>query len=354
MVSNTNGINNKELTPELVEAAYYLLLGRTPDNPEALSAGVDIHKDTLTLRKNFAKYPETQRALFELLFDHMPFRDILVKSKRGFEIYINLSDLGVSSEIFLFDEFEPHNETLILETVKPNETFLDIGANVGWFTLIAAQKIQKDWQPSLGEIGKVIGFEANTNTTKRLMGTVQNSTLRDLITIYNVALAPELSMLKFEDIEKGNIGGGQVRQVPLDHKSQNYNRIKSKYKNVPDPFGDCKQTPIPAAPLDSLLSEETQKIGLVKMDVEGSEPFVLKGATETFKRHKPKLMIEFHKDKLEYSSDHTAADVMALLSNMNYSLYDFQSENRQKLSVSDVDKILDYYGYFDFLALPNS
>ncbi len=346
-------LNNKVLTPELVEAAYYLLLGRAPDSPESLEAGVDFHKDTLNLRKNFSEYPEARRALFALLFERLPFRDVLVKSKRGFEIYINLWDLGVSSEIFLFDDFEAQNEKLILDTLKPNETFLDIGANIGWFTLIAAQKIQTDWRPEMGDIGKVIGFEANTNTAKRLMGSVQNSAYRDLITIYNVALAPELSILKFEDIERGNIGGGQVRQMPVEHKSANYDRIKEKYQNVHESFGDCKHTLIPAAPLDSLLSEETQKIGLVKMDVEGSEPFVLRGATETFKRHQPKLMIEFHKDKLEYSSDHTATDVMALLSDMNYSLYDFQGENRAKLSPREVDEILEHHGYFDFLALPN-
>ena len=353
MTDDGNTLNNKLLTPELVEAAYYLLLGRAPDSPDSLGAGVDFHKDTLTLRKNFAEYPEARRALFTLLFDHLSFRDVLVKSKRGFEIYINLSDLGVSSEIFLFDDFEVQNEKFILDTLKPNETFLDIGANIGWFTLIAAQKIQNDWRSEMGEIGKVIGFEANINTAKLLMGSVQNSAYRDLIKIYNVALAPELSILKFEDIDRGNIGGGQVRQMPVEHKSANHDRIQEKYKNVPDPFGNCKQTPIAAAPLDSLLADETQKIGLVKMDVEGSEPFVLRGATDTFKRHQPKLMIEFHKDKLEYSSDHTAADVMALLSDMNYSLYDFQGNNRGKLSSPEVDIILEHYGYFDFLALPN-
>ncbi len=344
--------NSLALTPELMNAAYHILLGRAPESPELLTTGVGIHKDTATLRKNFATYPETRRALFALLFDHLPFNDILVKSKRGFQIYINLSDMGVSSEIFLFDEFEPHNEKFILETLKPNETFIDIGANIGWFTLIAAQKIQQNWHEGLGPIGQVIGFEANINTAKLLMGSVQNSPYRDLIKIYNVALAPELAILKFEDIKHGNIGGGQVRQVAEGHKSKNHDRIKEKYADVPDPFGDCKQTAIPAAPLDSLLANKTQKISLIKMDVEGSEPFVLRGAVETLKRHKPKVMIEFHKDKLEYSSDYSPADVMAQLSDMNYDLYDFQSQDRQKLSVADLDKILDYYGYFDFLALP--
>jgi FkbM family methyltransferase len=349
---DTPNKNSLTLTPEILEAAYHILLGRAPESPDVLSAGVNLHKDTATLRKNFASYPETRRALFALLFDHLPFNDILVKSKRGFQIYINLSDLGVSSEIFLFDEFEPHNEAFILETLMPNETFIDIGANIGWFTLIAAQKIEKDWRESMGPKGQVIGFEANINTSKLLMGSVQNSPYRDFIKTYNVALAPELSMLEFEDIKHGNIGGGQVRQVPEGHVSKNHDQIKEKYADVPDPFGDCQKTPIAAAPLDNFLANETQKIGLIKMDVEGSEPYVLRGAKETFKRHQPKLMIEFHKDKLEYSSDHSAADVMRLLSDMNYVLYDFQSTSRQALSVSDVEKILDHFGYFDFLALP--
>ena len=340
------------LTPDIVKAAYHLLLGRPPESPDTLQAGVEFHKDTATLRKNFAAYPEARRAMFTLLFDHLPFDDILVKSKRGFQIYINLSDLGVSSEIFLFDEFEPHNEKLILDTLKPNETFLDIGANIGWFTLIAAQKIAQDWDESMGPMGQVIGFEANINTGKRLMGSVQNSPYRDNIKIYNVALAPQLSVLKFEDITHGNIGGGQVRQMPDGHISKNHDEIQAKYKDVPDPFGNCKQTIIPAIPLDTLMADHAQKIGLIKMDVEGSEPFVLRGASETLKRHKPKIMIEFHKDKLEYSSDHSAEDVLNLLSDLNYDVYDFQGENTQSLAAADINSILDHQGYFDFLALP--
>lgn len=340
------------LTPEIVETAYHLLLGRPPENDKVIQEGVAFHKNLSNLRQNFSTYPEGRRAIFDLLSKNVPFDCIKIKSKRGFYIYINLRDTGVSREIFLFDEFEPHNELFILENLDPNEVMLDIGANVGWFSMIAAQKIYNAKHKNADLLGRIIGFEANLNTAKLLTGSVQDSVFRDLVQIYNVALSSENGVLSFEDMDLGNIGGGQVRQLPDNFETQNHHDIKAKYEGKGEAFGECKQTAIPAVPLDSLLSRETQKIGFVKIDVEGSEPFVLRGAEETFSRHKPKILIEFHKDKLEYSSDCTPADLALQLDKMNFDIFDFQHKPSEKLSPKDVESIVEDKGYYDFIALP--
>ncbi len=329
------------LTLDLMRAAFQILLGRDAESEAHAWESAKHYKTVKALREQFAVYPEVRRSVFAMLSDQIPFDIIKIRSKRGFDILINLKDTGVSKEIFLFDEFEPHNEAFITAHLVPGETFVDIGANIGWFSLIAAQR----------GAGQVLAFEANRRTCKMLTESVQMSPWRDLIEIYNVALAPSAGVLNYEDIQSGNIGGGQVHQTDYRH-TQNADIIADKYAATADAFGDAPMAAVPAASLDSLLADYEGKIGLVKMDVEGSEPYVLRGAAQTLARHRPKLLIEFHKDKLEFSGDCSIAQLTAQLSDFGYDLYDFQSDKNTKLTGNDALYIVNNAGYYDFMALP--
>jgi len=105
-------------------------------------------------------------------------------------------------------------------------------------------------------------------------------------------------------------------------------------------------------PLDEVLEDHRQDIGLIKMDVEGSEPSVIRGAKETLKRFKPDMLVEFHGDKLRLVSDATPASLVAQIADLGYAFYDFQSENKQALSSEEITQIVDANGYYDFIAKP--
>ena len=341
-----------ELTPDVVAAAYHLLLDRAPDAGSSLEDGVNYHKTVKALRKNFAATPEGTKNLFELLFPHLPFDIITVKSKRGYDIKINLKDLGVSSSIFLTDDFEPHIEQYICSHIDPCKSFIDIGANIGWFTLIAGRKMAQYWTPEKGERGRVISFEANANTAKILMSNVVASPYRDQIDVFPYALSDSTDILYFEDMKVGNIAGSSVYPNPLNHLNSVQQGILAKYNGSYEAVGQNPLLKTPCLPLDEVLEDHRQDIGLIKMDVEGSEPSVIRGAKETLKRFKPDMLVEFHGDKLRLVSDATPASLVAQIADLGYAFYDFQSENKQALSSEEITQIVDANGYYDFIAKP--
>ncbi|MCX7827376.1 MAG: FkbM family methyltransferase, partial [Verrucomicrobiae bacterium] len=70
-----------------------------------------------------------------------------------FKIYVRLNDFGVGLPIFLRRAYEPYVTTAICRFLKPGCVFVDIGANIGYHTLMAAARV--------GAGGSVIAFEPN-------------------------------------------------------------------------------------------------------------------------------------------------------------------------------------------------
>jgi len=341
-----------KLTTDVVEAAYHLILGRAPDTGSSLEDGVKYHKTVEGLRKNFSATPEGRKKLFELLFTHLPFDIITVRSKRGYDVQINLKDIGVSSSIFLTDDFEPHVEQYICSHIDPCKTFVDIGANIGWFTLIAGRKMAQYWSAEKGEHGRIISFEANANTAKILMSNVVASPYRDQIDVFPYALSDATDILYFEDMKVGNIAGSSVHRGKLDNLTEAQQDVVDKYDGSYEAVGQNPLLKTPCLTLDDVLEDHRQDIGLIKIDVEGSEPSVIRGAKETLKRFKPDMLVEFHGDKLRLVSDDTPESLVAQIQELDYTFYDFQSDNKNALSGTDIAQIIDANGYYDFIAKP--
>jgi len=265
---------------------------------------------------------------------------------------INLKDLGLSSSIFLTDDFEPHVEQYICSNIDPCKSFIDIGANIGWFTLIAGRKMNQYWTAEKGERGRIISFEANPNTAKILMSNVVASPFRDQIDVYPYALSDSTDILYFEDMKVGNIAGSSVHRDKLENLNQAQRDVVEKYLGSYEAVGLNPLLKTPCLTLDEVLEDHQQDIGLIKIDVEGSEPSVFRGAKETLKRFKPDLLVEFHHDKLRLVSDMTTEELASQLNALDYNIFDFQLSNKKALSGAEVSQIIDANGYYDFIAKP--
>ena len=236
--------------------------------------------------------------------------------------------------------------------LTPCKSFIDIGANIGWFTLIAGRKMAQYWTPEKGERGRIISFEANANTAKILMSNVVASPYRDQIDVFPYALSDSTDILYFEDMKVGNIAGSSVHRNPLNNLNQAQQDVVDKYDGSYEAVGQNPLLKTPCLTLDEVLEDHRQDIGLIKMDVEGSEPSVIRGAKETLKLFKPDMLVEFHGDKLRLVSDATPASLVAQIEDLGYAFYDFQSENKQALSSEEITQIVDANGYYDFIAKP--
>lgn len=145
---------------------------------------------------------------------------------------------------------------------RPGDCVLDIGANVGDWTMQFALTV--------GPTGRVLAFEPVPYLAETVAKTARLNR-QDWVEVHQLALSAADGRAEFS-VEKGNSGGSRLGRVA----------------------GDFSLTSVPTRRLDSLLAERPvlERVDFVKIDVEGHELGVLQGAVETLKRFRPPLVLE--------------------------------------------------------------
>ncbi len=141
---------------------------------------------------------------------------------------------------------------------RSGDLLLDIGANLGLHTLQASR--------IAGPSGRVLSFEPNPNMTALLRQSLEKNDCRN-VTLHQCGLGSEETTLDLH--------------VPLDHAGRG-SLLEPNSKQDP-----LTRISVPVKTLDSLLAGEGSRVGLVKMDVEGFESEVLRGAAELLSNSPP-------------------------------------------------------------------
>ena len=171
---------------------------------------------------------------------------------KGHRFYVDTQDTDQSmkeimNNFSLSGEYEPHTTQLLEEHVKPGNNCLDVGASIGYMSMIMARQT--------GPTGKVYAIEPTLNQVDYLKKNVHINGYDDIITV--------VSNAAWDKEETININGNSTG--------------RDNVKGIP---------------LDSIISEE---IDFIKIDVDGSEPKALKGLEETIKRSTNlKMVIEYY------------------------------------------------------------
>jgi FkbM family methyltransferase len=145
----------------------------------------------------------------------------------------------------------------LLRYLRDEDSFLDIGANVGVYTLLAASKIRSGW---------IYSFEALPKNYQRLQ---ENLKLNELEQVQTYAFAISNSI--------GSI------DLSLSDGDSTPSIIKSEE--------DRNVTTVSSNTLDNLLDNCPLKLTLAKMDIEGAELLALKGATSLLEKKCPQVWI---------------------------------------------------------------
>jgi hypothetical protein len=91
---------------------------------------------------------------------------VLAELDDGTRLWIDLGDYGVSRSC-MFGSYEPVETAFVRSMLKSGQNFIDIGANIGWFTMLAARIV--------GPSGRVYAFEPRPNTCERLRKSVSEN-----------------------------------------------------------------------------------------------------------------------------------------------------------------------------------
>jgi FkbM family methyltransferase len=214
---------------------------------------------------------------------------------------LDTNDL-VQLRIAVQGEWEPGTWRAISEHIGPGKVFVDVGAHVGYFSLKAAKAV--------GPQGRVLAVEPNPETLKVLRANVEAN--RDaMITVYPVACSESDGFLDLFAAARANTGASSLSKANAMH----YGPVVNSYH-------------VPTRRLDDLVRDSgVTRVDFVKIDVEGAELLVLKGAVATLDKFHPVLTIEMEPEQLK-SMGATTDDVKQLLSAHGYALrHTYGSEN---------------------------
>ncbi len=186
----------------------------------------------------------------------------ILRTIHGFSMKIDPSrDSGVELSLFQTGTYEKGTLHLLEKFLKPGDCFVDIGANIGLMTIFASHCV--------GKTGKVLAFEAHPETYGLLKYNLEINKIENTET-FAFALGDENGTAFIYDNWDINRGGASL--VIKNEASEGHE--------------------IQVRKLDELISPET-KPKVMKIDVEGFEMQVLKGAKETIAATKPILIVEF-------------------------------------------------------------
>ena len=223
----------------------------------------------------------------KILKSFLPNKSVLCKGP-GFKIYVRpprTSSIGRS--IYLKGIWERDMTKVVENKIKDGWHILDVGADIGYYSLLFALKCGSD--------GAVAAFEPDPEAWPYLNKNI-NMFKYSNIYPFNLALSNHSG--------KGMMKSGGRGQLYPDKKG--YNNQTSTVKMVKfDTFWPK-------------LSWE--KIDLIKIDVEGAELTVLEGMEKIIKKYHPHLLIEIHPRQLKEIFNSSANEVYNFLTKLSYKL----------------------------------
>jgi FkbM family methyltransferase len=196
---------------------------------------------------------------------------------KGTQLFMDNSG-GLASEMIqgTYDEY-------FFEAVKKKKpegkVIFDVGAHIGYDTLIFAKMVRKK--------GRVIAFEPNPFNRERLeLNLSQNTQLADRVIVHDVALSDTEGIVDF--LMTNMVDGWASSGSFLD--TAHTNMEHDKYEKE---LG-FQRTKTTVTTIDAYVKKHKVKPDVIKIDVEGAEQEVIRGAMRTLKNTKPVLYIELH------------------------------------------------------------
>lgn len=199
-----------------------------------------------------------------------------------YRLYAYASDVHMGAPALAGEVHDPHVMAVLDERLRSGDVVVDIGANIGLFTLPAAARV--------GAAGRVVAVEPIPRNRTLLARSVQASGFGQVRIVGAAA--------------SDRPGAVELRTHPTTSNSA---RPAASGERLRDAAGAGLR--VPAVVLDEALGE-LDRLDLVKVDVAGMEPRALHGFERTLRRFRPLLLTEFHPWAIERSTATAPVDYL--------------------------------------------
>jgi len=207
---------------------------------------------------------------------------VFALTRRRHIIYLVPSDADLTPRILRDGAWEIDVEETIAKLLRRGDTVVEVGANVGYHTLAMADRV--------GPNGQVHAFEANPELMGLLNATMYANGFSNWhgigrVNLYEGAVLDRAGVVTLA-FAPGHYASGHV----ID--------------GIPPSPAYSKRVETPAVTLDQMLAERVEKVDLIRMDIEGSEPLALRGAEALIGRSPTvKIVMEWFVDMMRARAD---------------------------------------------------
>jgi FkbM family methyltransferase len=191
--------------------------------------------------------------------------------------------------------YEPDIAKLYLSHLQPDGDVIDVGANIGFFTVAAAKKLTT---------GRVLAIEPTKGAFERLAKNVDRNGVRSKVVLFN-GLASDANSSSNINVIEGMEEYSSIR--PIVHRAAAGMKVSSQ--------------PTEARTIDHLVEEHGLRPRIIKADVEGAEALVFAGAQRTLMEHRPVIIAEAAENLLAGFGIRTA-QLIEMFWRINYTVLD--------------------------------
>jgi FkbM family methyltransferase len=215
----------------------------------------------------------------------------------GFRVSLRTND-SFGLRLIVEDRFEPAVRRFMRNTIRPGMTVLDVGANLGYYSLEVSALV--------GPKGRVVAFEPQQQMVSEILANVKRNNLQN-ITVCPIALCDETGEKTFCFPVLGDEAMGSL-------KCNGRATI-------------LRTATVRCSTLDKILPElGVEKVDLVKLDVEGAELSVLEGGLGLFTGvHRPIVLFEANEENCA-PFGHTVYDLLCRFNQLGYTLKQLDAE----------------------------
>ncbi len=308
-----------QATREDIVACFRLLLGRQPNGEELSGHMAQVGQDLPGVVAGYLNSLEfARRGLLQA--EGAP--PGLAKLD-GFSLYAREDDMAVGRHV-LHGPYEPEVAARFRQVLRPGMGVLDIGANIGYFTMLSAALV--------GPEGSVLAVEPNPANARLLEASRALNGFAQ-VTVAQVAAGQRIGLLALNATHSN--GTTSAPAAALDAL--------------------LRATTVACVPVDALVGERS--IHLIKVDVEGAEYNALLGAKRLIARDRPAIISEFSPNLMPGISGVDGPAYLAWLHGQGYAISVIEPDGSLAPAGQDVAPVMAAYArrgtdHIDLFAIP--
>lgn len=280
---------------------------------------VDFFKRALNYyikKRTYTKPPPTQDEIWQTKFQN---NDSFIHQLDN-DLYIVLYNDSILCKLIYFG-FEETELSFLKKYLRKGDTFFDIGANIGLYSLYASEII--------GETGVTYAFEPTPTTFIRLVENINLNNYKNIKAI-NIGFSNKKMLADFNISNDGYDAWNSFAKL---NQLQNSSTIKVNVET-----------------LDSFIIEQNiSKIDLVKLDVEGWEKFVLEGGSKLLSSKKPPVFLIEFTEEHAFAAGYYCGELYDCMCSFGFEWYSYNSSTNTLIK----EKKKLHYPWENLIAIKN-